>query len=172
MNTQQNCGTKVTEAEGDSEFFPRESSDSGLLEEIVHRFLPKTSKPEQCESAQPKTEALSLCLSTPQSQLLPPQPVSGDHGAILASTSALCYDSTITKKGVTKNEDFGVCSDHRGFFPMQQFDSFNSGNNTAQAIPLRNGHHLMMSDAEYSIFGDIFQYPELLNEFAARMQNA
>ncbi|TKY58699.1 Ethylene-responsive transcription factor ESR2 [Spatholobus suberectus] len=54
-----NHGTEVAVAiDEDSEFFPRESSDSGLLEEIVHKFLPK-SKPT-------KKEALSVPESLPQ----------------------------------------------------------------------------------------------------------
>lgn len=167
VDTHQDCGAKTTEAEDEeSEFFPREPSDSGLLEEIVHRFLPK-SKPDLLETPQ-KAEALSLSMSTPQ--LLPSQPVS-DHD-MLVSPTALCYDH-ITQREVTKTEGFGVSLDYQGF-PMQQFDGFHDGYITPKAMPLRNvnDHHLMMSEAECSIMGDIFQYPELLNEFAARMQNA
>ncbi|XP_061372724.1 ethylene-responsive transcription factor ESR2-like [Gastrolobium bilobum] len=146
-------GTKIAEADDeDFEFFPTEPSDSGLLEEIVSRFLPK-SKPKKCKSPQ-KTETFCIPESVP--------PPAYDHMLVSA---AQCYDET--KKGFLKNEGFGVSCDYQGF-PMQQFDNFN-GFNTVQAMPLGNEQVMM---TENSIIDDIFQYPELLNAFAVRMQNA
>ncbi|XP_028754548.1 ethylene-responsive transcription factor ESR2-like [Neltuma alba] len=153
---------KITEADEESEFFPREHSDSGLLEEIVHKFLPK-SKPNQQSEVRVKEETLSLSTA----QLLPPQPVY-DHGMFTSATS-LCYES-LGNKEVTRAENYDVTSDHRGF-PMQQFDSFQNGYSTGQGLPRRSDLHLM-NGAGYSIMEDIFQYPELLNEFVARIQNA
>lgn len=158
---------KITEADDESEFFPREHSDSGLLEEIVHRFLPKSSKPNQQSEVRVKEENLSL----PTPQLLPPQPVYNDHG-MFTSTTSLCYES-LRNKEVTKAEDYNNVSYDPQGFPMKQFDSFQNGYSTGQGLPLRSDHlHLMMNEAGYSIMGDIFQYPELLSEFVARIQNA
>ncbi|KAI9074125.1 hypothetical protein K1719_017188 [Acacia pycnantha] len=158
----------TTEADNEEfEFFPREHPDSGLLEEIVHKFLPK-SKPAEVRM---KEETLSL--STPQ-LLPPPQPVY-DHGMFPSATS-LSYES-LRNKEVTKAEDYynnGSNYDHQGF-SMQQFESFQNGYgySTGKGLPLRSDLHLMMNDAAgYSIMEDIFQYPELLNEFVARIQNA
>ncbi|KAK7307248.1 hypothetical protein VNO77_40138 [Canavalia gladiata] len=139
------CGTKITEAGDDgSGFFQRESSDSGLLEEIVNRFLPKSN---------PKNPVESL------------PPIVSDSTVV--STAQWCDD---IKREIPKNENFGVSFDHQQGFPMQQFDSFN-GFNAVQGMPLGN-EQIMMNHAENSIIEDIFQYPELLNAFAVRMQNA
>ncbi|KAI9074117.1 hypothetical protein K1719_043888 [Acacia pycnantha] len=61
----------TTEADNEEfEFFPREHSDSGLLEEMVHKFLPKS---KSAEVRNMKEETLSL--STPHQMPPPPQPV-------------------------------------------------------------------------------------------------
>ena len=156
-------GTEVAEAvDEDSDFFPRESSDSGLLEEIVHRFLPK-SKPapkNNCESAVLKTEALSVPELFPQ-----PMP---DHMVLSSSTQG--YDD-YTRSGFAKNEGYGVSFDPQ-IFPMRQFDALN-GFSTMQGMPLGNEQFMMMNHAACpTIMEDVFQYPELFNAFAARMQNA
>ncbi|XP_054808287.1 ethylene-responsive transcription factor ESR2-like [Prosopis cineraria] len=144
--------TKIAEAANeDFEFFPREPSDSGLLEEIVHRFLPK-SKPNQQPEDRVKEDTLSL--STPQ--LVPSQPAY-DRG-MFTPTASLNHES-LRNKEVTKAEDYNASSDQQGYYIMPQFDSFQNGYNTGQGLPL----HLMMKDAGYSIMEDIFQYPELLN---------
>ncbi|XP_027362376.1 ethylene-responsive transcription factor ESR2-like [Abrus precatorius] len=156
MNTTPTCGIKGTEVDDvGSGFFPRESSDSGLLEEIVNGFLPK-SKPNKCEGA------LKMETFCNPEELLPPLV----SDCTLVSTAQCCNE---TKKGLAKIDSFGFTSDHQGF-PMQEFDSFN-GFNTVQAMPLGN-EQIMMNHAENSFIEDIFQYPELLNAFAVRMQNA
>ncbi|XP_057444845.1 ethylene-responsive transcription factor ESR2-like [Lotus japonicus] len=134
MNTSNN-NPKIAEADyEDSEFFPRESSDSGLLEEVVQRFLPKSK---------PKVE--SLCNTETMDEM---------------------------KKGLPKKESFSDCSNHHQGFGMQQFDTLN-GYNTLHGMPVGSAQQFMMNNAEsYSIMEDVYQYPELLNAFALRMQNA
>ncbi|RDX90701.1 Ethylene-responsive transcription factor ESR2, partial [Mucuna pruriens] len=106
-----NNGTEVVETiDEDSEFFPRESPDSGLLEEIVHKFLPK-SKPKNETSTSSVSESL-------------PQPIF-DHRVFSATRG---YDDT--RMRVPKMEGFGVSYDS----PMQQFEALNgfNGFNTMQ----------------------------------------
>ncbi|KAK7366850.1 hypothetical protein VNO80_08850 [Phaseolus coccineus] len=158
VNVNTLCGTNFTEKGDDdsgSGFFSRESSDSGLLEEIVNKFLPKT-KPSKCESL-PKMEGFL----NPQESVLP----SLISESTLVST-VQCYDDT--KKEFQKNESFGVSFDHQGF-PMQKFDSFN-GFDSVQGMSLGN-EQTMTNHAENCIVEDVFQYQELLNSFAIRMQN-
>ncbi|CAJ1931353.1 unnamed protein product [Sphenostylis stenocarpa] len=159
VNVKTLCGTNLTEQGDDdcgSGFFSRESSDSGLLEEIVNKFLPKT-KPNKCDSL-PKMEFFR----NPQESVLP----SLISESTVVST-AQCHDDT--KKGFQKNESFGVSFDHQGF-PMQKFNSFN-GFNSVQGMALGN-EQTMANHAENCIVEDVFQYQELLNSFAIRMQNA
>ena len=52
---------------------------------------------------------------------------------------------------------------------MQQFDAFN-GFSSVQAMALGN-EQIMMNHAENCVVEDVFQYHELLNAFAIRMQN-
>ncbi|RDY01111.1 Ethylene-responsive transcription factor ESR2, partial [Mucuna pruriens] len=149
MNTLPTCGTNFTEKAYDdagSGFFSRESSDSGLLEEIVNKFLPKT-KPNKCEST-PKMESFR----NPEVSLV--------SEPTLISTAQF-YNNT--KKGFPKNESFGVSLDHQGF-PMQQLDTFN-GFDSVQGVSLGN-ELTMMNHAENCIVEDVFQYQELLNAFA------
>lgn len=95
-NTHHDCvvsanGTEVAEAidiEG-SEFFPLESSDSGLLEEVVHKFLKKSKPVSKISETKLKSETLSV----PESFH---QPLSDN---MLVSA--------------TKNDEFGVSSDYQ-----------------------------------------------------------
>ncbi|CAK8561878.1 unnamed protein product [Lathyrus sativus] len=129
--------------EEDSDFFPRESS--GLLEEIVHKFM-KTSKTTNNENKM-KTETFARSVS---------QPIISRH------------HNTVPEK-----EGFGSVSldqvQHQGF-PMQQFESFDNGFNFNNNVAMFVGenHHA----AECSIMEDVLYYPELFHSFATRMQNA
>ncbi|XP_050907829.1 ethylene-responsive transcription factor ESR2-like [Lathyrus oleraceus] len=135
-------GSKLS-ADEDNEFFPKESSDSGLLEEIVNRFLPK---PKQ----ETKHEGLGNTFCDP---FVPAAPV---------------YDHTLEiKKGLQKNDFLGGGFDQNDF-NMQQFENFNNGfNSTFQSVPFGN-EQVMVNHPENSVF----QYQEVLNAFALRMQNA
>ncbi|KAG5062107.1 hypothetical protein GLYMA_02G039300v4 [Glycine max] len=153
MNTFPTCGTNFAEKGDDGDgFFSRESSDSGLLEEIVNKFLPRT-KPSKCETtfANPQEESL----------LLPPLV----SESTLVSTGQQYYDDDM-KKGFPKNEGLGVFYSDQGF-PMQQFDTSNGFNSMA----MENDQNII-NNAENCVVEDVFQYQELLNAFAIRMQNA
>lgn len=163
----ENC--KFTEADDDSEFFSRESSGSGLLEEIVHKFLPKPK-----EKSEVRVKEANLSVSTPQ-MMIPPHQAVYDHGMFNCSNTPMCYEG-VRNKEVVKAEDYDniMSYDYHQGFPIQKFEGFQNGYTAGPGIPFRSDlHHLMMNDAAgYSIMGDIFQYPELINEFVARIQNA
>lgn len=140
----------------DSGFFPRESSDSGLLEEIVHRFMTKSKStvPKNCDIM--KTGTL-------QESLLP-QP---DHMFVSAPMNIEGFGTTTVP---FDNHH------HQGLpLPMESTNlnngliNFNS--NTNQAMSSVGIDQFIMDQSEWSIMQDIFQYPELLNSFAARMQS-
>lgn len=135
----------------DYELFPRESSDSGLLEEIVHKFLPKT-KPKSRETLV-KQESVNIPESIPQPKF--------DHMVVSG------YDDS--RMRVPKMEEgYGVSYAP----PMQQYDTLN-GFNRMQSISMERENQLMMNYfAECPNFEDFLHYPELLKSFAARMQNA
>nr|KYP36123.1 Ethylene-responsive transcription factor ESR2 [Cajanus cajan] len=140
-------------------FFPRESSDSGLLEEIVHKFLPKT-KPNKTGETSLRHETLSISEPFPQTV--------SDYVAVSATKG---YGDA--KMRFPKIDGFGVSYDS----PMQQFDTLN-GFNPVQGVTIErdnnsNNYQYMMNHFPgCSNLEDILQYPELFNSFAARMQNA
>ncbi|QCD82013.1 ethylene-responsive transcription factor ESR2-like [Vigna unguiculata] len=148
-----NHGVEVADViDEDSDFFPRESSDSGLLEEIVHKFLPKSK---------PKVETSTLNQSLPESV---PQQIY-DH--VVVSASKGYGDSRM--RVLPKVEGFGVCHDS----PMQQFEAL-SGFNAMQGMTSfqRDNQFMLNHIPGFSSIEDYLQYPELLNSFATRMQNA
>jgi hypothetical protein len=124
-----------------SEFFPKEPSDSGLLEEIIHGFFPK---PSSKTFDPPKTET-----NLPQ-------------------ISDVYVDGL--KKGI-KKEHFGNFSvDYQGV--PQQFEIPNG----VEAATLPFGYDMpamnLQSGGPDFVLDEIFQCPERLNAFAARIQNA
>ncbi|PNX98901.1 ethylene-responsive transcription factor esr2-like protein [Trifolium pratense] len=139
-----NNGNRISAADEDSEFFPKESSDSGLLEEIVNKFLPKPKQEIKTEIL-PKT----VTLSDP-----------------FVSTAPVNDHMLDIKKGFSKNEFLGVGFDQNGF-NMQQYENFNNGFSTFQSLPVGN-EQIMVNHAENSVI----QYQEYLHGFALRMQNA
>ncbi|WVZ24550.1 hypothetical protein V8G54_003094 [Vigna mungo] len=147
-----NHGVEVADViDEDSDFFPRESSDSGLLEEIVHKFLPKSK---------PKVETSTLSQSVPESV---PQQIF-DH--LVVSASKGCGDSRMR---VPKVEGFGVCHDA----PMQQFEALSGFNAMHGMTSIQRDNQLMLNHIPgFSSIEDYLQYSELFNSFATRMQNA
>ncbi|KAL5063372.1 hypothetical protein RYX36_025109 [Vicia faba] len=124
----------------ESDFFPRESS--GLLEEIVHKFM-KSSKTTNNEKKM-KTESFVGSVS---------QPIKSHHHNMFP-----------------ENEGFGSVSfDQQQGFPVQQYESFHNGfnfnNNVAMCV---EGNY---QAAECSMMEEVFYYPELFHSFATRMQN-
>ncbi|MED6109109.1 Estrogen receptor [Stylosanthes scabra] len=144
-------GEGVEEEESLLELFPRESSDSGLLEEIVQRFLPKSKTlptNKNCDTTL-KLKAEAPPLSFPQQQQQQQQGYDGDSRMMIRGF------------------------DHQNF-PMQQFDyGFNPihHHGSSMGMPLGNEHQLMMMNPT-TMLEDAFQYQQLFNAFAARMQNA
>lgn len=159
MNTHHDGTTKSINTEAayddDFEFFPREASGSGLLEEIVHKFLPK-SKPN-------KDDSITTTTTTTLPEL-PPQPVS--HPMFVSNTQ--CY---YNHNDNSTDQSFDVSFDRQGFLPQlqQQLDILN-GFNSVQDMPFGNDQW-MMDDAEISITQDIARYQEFFNTFAANIQN-
>ncbi|KAK4263119.1 hypothetical protein QN277_028587 [Acacia crassicarpa] len=130
------------EAVGQFGLIPRESSDSGLLEEIVHKFM-LTSKPKKLET-------------TPE---LPPQSQPQPHlvpDPTFVSASQCHYETNL--------------DNDQGFLPMQQqqFEGFDH----EQAMHLGNGQQFMMNHADFSVTQDLVRYQEIFNAFAASVQNA
>ncbi|XP_054824709.1 ethylene-responsive transcription factor ESR2-like [Prosopis cineraria] len=143
MNTTHHNGITKSNFEADDdqfEFFPGQASGSGLLEEIVHKFM-LTSKPEKFEAPTPE---------------LPSQPVPDPT-----------FDPASQCHNETKKECFGVYFDEPvGFLPMQhQIEGFDE-----QAMHFGNGQ--LMNHADFSFTQDLVRYQEILNAFAASVQNA
>ncbi|CAL0314098.1 unnamed protein product [Lupinus luteus] len=118
----ENCyGNKTAEADDENEDL--EFSDSGLLEDIVHKFLPK-SKAKKCDTAEKIPDANFR------------NPACSDD---LFISSTQCYEEI--KREIPMNNGFGGISsfDYHQGFPMQQFGTFNNGFNVnaVQAV-----HHL------------------------------
>ncbi|KAI9124996.1 hypothetical protein K1719_003612 [Acacia pycnantha] len=139
------------EAVGEFGFFPRESSDSGLLEEIVHKFM-FTSKPKKLETTPELPPKIQ-----PQSQLVP--------DPTFVSASQCYYETKKEKSGV-----YNLYND-QGFLPMQQQQQF-EGFDDEQAMHLGKGQQFMMNHADFSVTQDLVRYQEIFNAFAASVQNA
>ncbi|CAK9175983.1 unnamed protein product [Ilex paraguariensis] len=131
------------------EFFPSEPSGSGLLQEIIHGFFPK---PKEI-----KSESLPTSSCTQESFV---RPVS--DGPVKEMLNDI-------RKGID-NDHFGLYSDYQRV--SQQFGSFNGGFEK-QAMPSCNeiptGNLQVSPD---TMWGDIFQHPEVLGTFGAKLQNA
>ncbi|KAE8710224.1 Ethylene-responsive transcription factor LEP [Hibiscus syriacus] len=131
----------------DMEFFIHESSDSGLLQEIIQGFLPKrTSK-----------KSVTDCT---QDSIVPP----ATHMSLNQSLSEL--------KEHKKNEHLDVYIDHRHGVP-QQIESFN-GITGPQVGPYCNeipANHLQLGQSQDFMLDNICQFPDFLAALAARVQN-
>ncbi|XP_075657600.1 uncharacterized protein LOC142627612 isoform X2 [Castanea sativa] len=140
-----------------SEFFPKEPSDSGLLEEVIHGFFPKPLS-KKCDP--PKTQTCTNFETSPP----------------LISDMSVAQSFEGMRRGI-KNDHFGCSYDYQGI-PLlpQQFENFNGFKNetfsSQAAMPF--GYEMPAVNLQVgpeSMLDDIFQYPELLNAFAARVQN-
>lgn len=151
-------GSKVV---GDFGLFPREASDSGLLEEIVYKFM-LTSKPKKCVSG-PQELPNQNQTQVHQSQILS-QSVT-DATAFVSGSHQRYYE--------TKKEGFGVCNynldEYQGLIPMQQQFDENG------LVHLSNGGQMMLNHqqhADFSITQDLVRYQDILNAFSASIYNA
>ncbi|CAL0331536.1 unnamed protein product [Lupinus luteus] len=134
-------GNKTAEANDES--VSSEFSGSGLLEDIVHKFLTK-SKSEKCENPQKVPEANFY------------NTVCSDNVFL---NSAPCHDEMISL--LPENDGFGgeYSTDYYQDFHMQQFGTFNDGFNAdaGQTVPPIGNEEFMVSNADYSsIMEDIF----------------
>lgn len=168
------------EQDFNSEFFPKEPSDSGLLEEVIQRFFPKPSSKETTTTTTTTTTSSSIIDPLMSS-------LSHDH-QVSVNIPASHFDGA--RMGMkNENHHLGFCSDYQGHHvvPQPQF-----GNLTNNGTNLHHHHHREMSQAvvPYSndvvpmnfhqlaaaqdsmLLDEIFQFPEFVTAFAARIQNA
>ncbi|KAL1365511.1 hypothetical protein HN51_013533 [Arachis hypogaea] len=148
-----NNGTTEVIAEGVEEedqslleLFPRESSDSGLLEEIVQRFLPKS-----------KTVPNKNCDSTLK---LKPE----------AAAVSFPHHQQQQQQGYDDDSRMMRGFDHQNF-PVQQFDYGFNPIHEASSMTMPVGNEQLMMNPT-AMLEDAVQYQQFLNAFAARMQNA
>ncbi|XP_041016069.1 ethylene-responsive transcription factor ESR2-like [Juglans microcarpa x Juglans regia] len=159
-----NCSTGVsnrTTAQQihDFEFIPKESSDSGLLEEIIHGFFPKPST-KKCEA--PKTQTCTF-----------------DSGPPQISDMSIPQSLDEMKRG-EKNDHLGFSFDYQEVpHQLENLSGVRSelfGMTQAAAVPFSyempevNLHQV--GGPESMLMDDFFQYQEPLSAFAARVQNA
>ncbi|KAB1207840.1 Ethylene-responsive transcription factor ESR2 [Morella rubra] len=138
-----------------SEFFPKEPSDSGLLEEIIHGFFPKPSS-KKCNP--PETQTCAVETGLPH-----------------ISDTSVVQSLDGMRRGI-KNEHFGICIDYQGV--PQQLENLSGIKSeflgSQEAVPF--GYEPPAVNVQVggsgSMLDGFFQYPELLSAFAARVQNA
>lgn len=138
---------------GDSEFIPKEPSDSGLLEEIIHGFFPKPSI---------KTH------EAPNSQ-----PLNYDSPVVSATGFAHSIDG-IKREYEDERQQSGFPYNYQPG-PVQFGNLNHSYGYVGEEMSFVNGLPLnvqMGMESGNSIMENLFQYPEFLNAFAAKMQNA
>ncbi|EEF32332.1 ethylene-responsive transcription factor ESR2 [Ricinus communis] len=156
-------GSDRTNVQADTymEFFPQGPSDSGLLHEIIQGFLPKTSSEKIDHSSESSINCTGQSMvNAPVSEISP-----GEF-------------RSIKNEHLVKNQNLGLYLDHHHGVPAQ-FESFHgvashyhvpySNDQLLQNHHLLHHHQIMGSD---SVIDDIFQYPDLMSAFAARVQNA
>ncbi|KAH7515663.1 hypothetical protein FEM48_Zijuj10G0050400 [Ziziphus jujuba var. spinosa] len=156
------------------DFFPKESSDSGLLEEVIHRFFPKPSS-KKCGTQKAKAKdndkeslpvscssgmsATTQCSSYDSSMRMMTG-IKNDH---MAAGHYHCFDNNINNHGVLQPLGYGYGN-----------GNFNGALDVSHGIPF-NSSEVPMSlqlGQDSVVLDEIFQYPEFINAFVARMQNA
>ncbi|BFG16329.1 hypothetical protein CerSpe_026030 [Prunus speciosa] len=151
--------TKPTTHDDHSYFFAVEPSDSGLLEEVIHPFFPK--------SADYGRHNMNNI------------PSSSSQASFVSANQAPPFD------GPTKNHPHqhgGVCYNFEELLPQpqQRENSFSVGmdyqpqvSQTTQAVPFYNDHvpiNVQLGGQDYSMVdNNMFQYPEFMGGFAARV---
>ncbi|KAL6983759.1 Estrogen receptor [Sarracenia purpurea var. burkii] len=140
--------TVTTDQDSGMDFFRSEPSDSGLLHEVLLKFFPKPSKTkseteeENCSKTQNRT------------------PVS---------------DDSLNKQPL--EEMRGIESDHLGFcFDVhgvpKPFENSIGGVGSQSAAPFYNEVPSSLQIPPDTMLGDVFQYPDLLGLFAAKLRNS
>ncbi|XP_044494799.1 ethylene-responsive transcription factor ESR2-like [Mangifera indica] len=137
----------------DTEFFPQEPSDSGLLQEIIQGFFPKPLSKKSDDSSKTSSNYNESLV-----------------GAAPLPDVSVNYSLDGFKRGL-RNENFGYYFDVQGGH-QQQLENFSEVSGS-QAMPYGNELPLKLQVGPESVTtDDIFQYPELMSAFAARVQNA
>ncbi|KAI3733441.1 hypothetical protein L6452_12884 [Arctium lappa] len=146
------CTTPAMKQDDYKEFFPSEPDHSGLLDEVLTGFYPK---PNKLSKPEPKPK---------------PKPQS-DRDLITHEV----------KKSVESNP-FGFFFENHGGFSTgtmnsqqnHQFD-LDQGFNGGGGLPFYSHHQSsapVCFESQESMFQDVFQYPDFVGLFAARLQNA
>ncbi|OAY34466.1 ethylene-responsive transcription factor ESR2 [Manihot esculenta] len=136
------------------EFFPQEPSDSGLLQEIIQGFFPKPSDKINFSKSSINCTSESTVASAPQ---MPTCPMLDG------------FRREIKSEHLVKNENLAIYLDHYHGGPVQ-LENFNGVN--SHVVPCGHGSQENLYMGADSILDDIFQYPDLMSGFAARVQNA
>ncbi|XVF43909.1 hypothetical protein PTKIN_Ptkin02bG0079300 [Pterospermum kingtungense] len=141
----------LSNCQPDMEFFPQEPSDSGLLQEIIQGFLPKpTSK---------KSDDCTRISNCTQDSPVPP-----------VTEMSFSQTLSVLQKEI-KHENLGFHIDYHQRVP-QKFESFN-GINGSQVMPFGNESPVYYPQlGQDCMMDDVFQYPDFMGAFAARVQNA
>ncbi|KVI05674.1 ethylene-responsive transcription factor ESR1-like [Cynara cardunculus var. scolymus] len=129
------------------EFFPSEPDHSGLLDEVLTGFYPKPnnqSKPEPKPKPQPDRDLTHELKKT----------VESNHFGFF-------FENQSGFSAATMNSQ------------QNQFD-LDQGFNGGGGLPFYSHHSPapVTFDSQESIFQDVFQYPDFVGLFAARLQNA
>lgn len=152
-NSKTTSTTQVPDQDSAESFFPNEESDSGLLEEVIQRFFPKSSSSKKyCESSKPGEPNC--------------------YNPVMSSENMNAIQS-----GMIRNENMGSCSfDYQS--PLNvPYDHLSGMNNSAtQTMPFGNHEVAAMNlhqlGQESMLLDDIFQFPEFVSSFTSRIQNA
>ncbi|KAK2636578.1 hypothetical protein Ddye_031370 [Dipteronia dyeriana] len=147
-----------TKSDNYGEFFPQEPSDSGLLQEIIQGFFPAPLS-KKCNDG-----SSSNLYAQDQSVVAP----------ILLSDVSSASRSSSERENIIQNENYDFYLDFQGGH-SQLFQSFNevSAGSHHQPVVYRNDLPLNLQvGPDSSVMDDVFQYPELMSVFAARVQNA
>ncbi|CAL8994158.1 unnamed protein product [Prunus brigantina] len=164
--------TKPTTHDDHSDFFAVEPSDSGLLEEVIHRFFPKPTSKKPMDPPKSADYVRHNMNNIPSSS---------SQASFVSANQAPPFD------GPTKNHPHqhgGVCYNFEELLPQPQQlgNSFSVGmdyqpqvSQTTQAVPFYNDHvpiNVQLGGQDYSMVdNNMFQYPEFMGGFAARVQN-
>ncbi|KAF9624315.1 hypothetical protein IFM89_009223 [Coptis chinensis] len=142
------------------DFFQTEPADSGLLQEVIHGFFPKTSSSTSATKGSSSFESSSNYMNeafvTADTEMFVNQTVEVDNNVIRGIDEdyfSLCLDD---------HQIEGILPDE---FAKSEMESYHDNGSSQGNYPVGSGSEGM--------FENILQYPELLDYyFAARLQNA
>ncbi|KAI3932179.1 hypothetical protein MKW92_038436 [Papaver armeniacum] len=151
------------------DFFQTESSDSGLLEEIIHGYFPKSISTPTISAAR---------FNSPSSSSSPPlktfKQTTDDFERQVETEMSYAHhhvpSSTLNEMMKSMdNEDFNY---RRQQQQHQKYQGVGLYSHQNFEVPLHNGCPAVGPCGEELMFENIVQYPELLDMFAAKLQNA